>query len=677
MWCAGALGAQFIAGKAARDAIYLASLDVTTLPVMVMVTALFSIVLVTLHSRLMRAVAPGTLVPWSFLVSALLLVAEWVLTGPLPRVAAPLVYVHISGLGPLLSSGFWLVAAERFDPHTAKQRFGQIAAAGTVGGLLSGILAERTGAMLGTPAILLGLAALNAFCAWQVRALAGAPDTTAARLSSLRARLDGDEPSGFAAMASAPYLRNLAALVFMGSLGSAVLDYLFKSNAVASFGSGDSLLRFFSYYYTGVSLLTFVLQTTASRRALNTFGLGAVASSPALALAAGSLGATMVPGVASVVAARAGESAMRGSLYRAAYELFYTPMSASDKRAAKSVIDVGFDRFGDAAGGGVLRALLLLAPLQRQPAGLAFTFGCALVTVAVAWRLNRGYMETLERQLVRRAVDVDLDGATDYTTRAVLLRTIGPHRSSTVIAQTEKVDPILPDIADLTSKDKGRILRVLSRNESPEPALVMHIVPLLARDSMAEPAARALHRVAEWHVGLLTDALLDPAQPFALRRRVARVLSTCSSQRAVDGLLLGLDDLRFEVRVNCARSLAAIHGRNPRLHIPQQVVLEAVRRELGVGSQRWYSQHLEDRVEPIGAAVEKAMPVSASPSLAHVFTLLALVFPPDPLAAALRALYGDAHLRGTALEYLEEALPRDIREPLWRFVDGEGGAHPA
>jgi hypothetical protein len=87
-------------------------------------------------------------VPWAFAVSAVLLIAEWLLTFASPKLAAVLVYLHISGLGPILGSGFWLVATERFDPRTARRNFGQIAAGGTFGGLLGGILAERVAVML-------------------------------------------------------------------------------------------------------------------------------------------------------------------------------------------------------------------------------------------------------------------------------------------------------------------------------------------------------------------------------------------------------------------------------------------------------------------------------------------------------------------------------------------------
>ena len=42
------------------------------------------------------------------------------------------------------------------------------------------------------------------------------------------------------------------------------------------------------------------------------------------------------------------EILIRGSVYRSAYELFYTAVAPADKRAAKSLIDVGVERVGDA-----------------------------------------------------------------------------------------------------------------------------------------------------------------------------------------------------------------------------------------------------------------------------------------------------------------------------------------
>ena len=187
--------------------------------------------------------------PWAFAVSAVLLLAEWPLTFLSPKLAAVLVYLHISGLGPILGSGFWLVASERFDPRTAKRNFGQIGAGGTFGGLLGGVLAERVAVMFGVGAMLPVLAILNLLCAWQIRRLAPAP-ASQPESTEFSAELTPEPAwSGVRVLAETPYLRHLALLVLLGTASAALIDYAFKAQAVAALGSGESLLRFFGAYY--------------------------------------------------------------------------------------------------------------------------------------------------------------------------------------------------------------------------------------------------------------------------------------------------------------------------------------------------------------------------------------------------------------------------------------------
>ena len=75
MICAAAVTAQFVGGKATRDALYLAQLDVTSLPLMVVATSLVSIGLVMLASRFLQTTSPAIFVPLGFAVSAVLLLA--------------------------------------------------------------------------------------------------------------------------------------------------------------------------------------------------------------------------------------------------------------------------------------------------------------------------------------------------------------------------------------------------------------------------------------------------------------------------------------------------------------------------------------------------------------------------------------------------------------------------
>ena len=702
MVCSGVVTAQFIAGKATRDAVFLANYDVTSLPTMVIVTAIVSILFAVGSSRALSRIAPGVFIPLAFAVSAALLLGEWALAGVAPRLTAGAVYLQISGIGPMLGSGFWLIVSERFDPRTAKQQFGPIAGAGTLGGLLGGLLSERMAARFDVVSMLPLLAVLGLVCAWLVRGLAAperrgdaqfpvdlAPDLTAA-----------SPRSGLRLLRDTRYLWSLAALVLLGTSGAALIDYVFKASAVARIGHGDSLLRFFAIYYASISLLTFLVQISLSRVALQKLGLAASAGTPAMALLGGSLGALAVPGLTSALIARSGESVFRGSLFRAGYEIFYTPIPRREKRVAKSLIDVGFDRLGDAVGGGLLRLALLLAPATQISTILLLAAGCATAALVVASRLHRGYIETLERSLLNRAVELDLADVQDLTTRTLMLQTLTeyrprkglsttpaaapsgiaaaipeaaePEQSAPATVSSIDLDPDLVQIRALRSRDREAVLRTLRSSDGLPPSTIPDVVLLLAWDAIALDAADALRRVSEEHIGQLIDALIDPNQDFAVRRRLARVFSVCVSQRAVDGLILGLEDERFEVRFQCARSLVSIVEKNPSVHIDREQIFNVVRRETAVGRPVWESHRLlkvlDDREEHV--FVDDFVKDRANRSLAHVFTLLSLTLPAEPLRIAFRGLHtDDAALRGTALEYLEGVLPLTIREHLWPYLE--------
>jgi hypothetical protein len=696
MWASAVVSAQFIAGKAARDAIFLAQYDVTALPVMIASTAAVSILLVMANARILRRVPPATLIPWLCAASGVGLLVSWGLLLMYPRVAGPLVYLIVSGVGPMLGSGFWLIASERFDPRTAKRRFGQIAGAGTLGGLAGGLLAERVAAVASIDMMLPVLAALCFVAAWQMRTLAG----TQARplLGHLQpdAELAAEAPqSGLRVFRRAPYLRDLAALVLLGTVAAALLDYVFKAQAVATFGRGDMLLRFFAIYYAATSVVTFVLQSSLSRAILERLGLAATTASPSIALVIGGIGSVLAPGFESVIVARGGEAVVRGSLFRSAYEVLYTPIPVDEKRAAKSAIDVGFDRLGDAIGGGMIRVLLAVAPLAPQTAMIIAAIGCSATAAIIASRVGGGYIKTLEKSLLNRAVEIDLNEVRDATTRTAMLRTLADTRSvrpqptvplrsvpsagallapaPTATAQM-RLDPDMQRLLALRSRNRDRVLDALAGEAPLSPALIPDAVQLLAWEAVCGPAMKALGAVAEENVGALADALLDPRKDFAIRRRLARVFQVCSSQRAIDALLLALDDLRFEVRYHAGGSLSAIHRKEPSLVISGDRVQQVVLREAAVSKALWTSDRLLARAnegEP-PVTIDALLKDRASRSLAHVFTLLSLVLPAEPLQVAFYGLHvRDQALRGTALEYLEGVLPAAVRDALWPYLDDQ------
>ena len=101
-----------------------------------------------------------------------------------------------------------------------------------------------------------------------------------------------------------PYLRNLAAIVMLGTTAATLADYVFKVQAVGILGRGDELLRFFAIYYAATSLLSFVVQSVIGATALQRLGLALTTSTPSLALLFGGIGAMFAPGLRSARCAR-------------------------------------------------------------------------------------------------------------------------------------------------------------------------------------------------------------------------------------------------------------------------------------------------------------------------------------------------------------------------------------
>ena len=368
---AGAMIAFQVGGKATRDALFLSNFPVTALPGMLIASAAFAILAVLLVSRLMSANGPAAIIPFAFGISSILLIAEWLVFSAAPRVVAVLLYLHMAAFGAILVSGFWSIIAELFDPRSAKARIGRIAAGGTLGGLLGGVIAERTGAIFSVSSMLPVLAALHFICA-----------VLDHRLRATRTITHPQPParSGFQVLKEVAYVKQLALLVLLGTIAETLLDFVLKSHASSAFSESQRLMRFFAFFYTGISLATFLVQAAFSRYSLQQFGLTGTMSTMPFMVALGGLGSLIWPGLFSIGIARGTQSILRSSLFRSGYELMYAPVPRDEKRAAKTIVDVGFDRLGDAFGGGIIRVVLAF--------GLAASLSNRLLT-SIAMVLGR------------------------------------------------------------------------------------------------------------------------------------------------------------------------------------------------------------------------------------------------------------------------------------------------
>jgi hypothetical protein len=678
--------AHQVAGKAARDALFLSQFNPSFFPLMVMAGSAVSIVGGLLNSRILQAVTPARMVPWTFLLSSALHFGEWGLrNSPYRSVMVVVVYIHIVGLGAIVLSSFWSLLNERFDPRTGKKYFGRIAGIGTVGGILGGVAAERLAVWFPSTSILLFLGVAHLWCGCisflvvrsskgiippeqQHHDIQGEPVTSAAWTIFRRSR----------------YVQMLAALVVLGTTSAALLDIMFKTQAAVVIGRGHSLLRFFAIFYTAGQILSFGVQVLITRRWLEKLGLARGVGSLPAAVAAGGVGALMFPVFSALVGVRALEVVLRGSIYRAGYELLYTPLPVQEKRAAKPVIDVVFDRLGDVLGGAVSQIFLALGGMFAIKGILLVTVGIAGVGMYIARRLQGLYVRVLERGLLDRAVELEVDTGRELLTRSVLLtlslkkestgQLSAPVKPASLVqeARPQIADPVVQTLMDLRSGNPALVRQALSALQPPDRLLVPQVIILVAWDEIAPEALRVLRGSVNHVAGQMLDALLDEKTDFAIKRRLPRALAYSEDQRTVQGMMRALEDPRFEVRFQCARALDVILQKHPEYRPTKETVFAIIEREMSVSRGVWESRRLLDRRQSADEFLflDDVLQERAQLSWEHLFSLLALILPRGPLTVAFQAMHTDDRLlRGLALEYLDSVLPPSLHHVQKFFVE--------
>jgi ATP/ADP translocase len=703
-----------VAAKATRDAFFLSNFPLQALPVMVIATSILAIAVAYAFTRALNAWGPERVIPAGFAGSAVLLLVEWAISFSFRRPAAILVYLHYGCFGALLISGFWSFLNERFDPRTARRVSGKITATGAAGGVAGGLIAAQVGRGLPVTAMIPVLAIFHFICAVAVLRLrpprssetvpaTPTPGAASPASTSVPTRAEMPRRSHFRLLQESSYLRGLIALVFLVTLAEGWVDLVLKGRATLAMGHGGGLLQFFAAFYTGISLLTVVAQATLGRITLEKMGPARSAAILPTATAAAAATASVIPVLGTAAVARGVQSVLSNSLFRSGYEVLFTPVSPREKRAVKAMADVGASRLGDLLAASVAQVVVLVS---MSTAGRILEGLAAITSIAAAWiafRLHSGYSESLARGLVSRAIQLDLSEVRDATTRSALMQTMGPlalsqvqqrPRPGTWDTPAPTVDTDFADDADrgpedvgepasarkrdLQSRDPARVARALEAGPLESP-LIPQVVLLLAWDDVARQAIGALRRSRPVGLELLVARLLDQEEDFTIRRRLPLVLGTYQDRAAVDGLVGALADRRFEVRYRSGRALAHLTAIDTSLTVTRDTVFQAVLREVQSGAGVWETRTLLDRMDDEGwsPVLDELVRERANRSLEHVFTLLALVFPRQPLQIAFRGLHtNDPVLHGTALEYLESMLPPEIRRPLWPYLEDKRPKRP-
>jgi len=524
--------AVFVMGRTVRDTLFLSRFSIEALPWMFVLYGVASAITVVIYARVSdRLPRERAIVVWCFVGVASYL-ATWVAVRAAQTWVYPTFYVWSEVFANLAISQFWTLANDLHDPRSAKRLFGTIGAARVLGVIVVGLAAGAIVRAIGTTQLLfvlaalqLGIAALANALSREPRAQKSAPTTSSARRPP-------------PAILSSHYVWALSAMLLFGFAALTVGDFQFKAIARATYQE-DDLAQFFSYFYAGTGIISFVFQIFVTPRLLARLGVGAGMSvMPAVfgVASAALLGVPLLP-VATVM--KFADNGFQYTIHDTTLQALYVPFPAITRARTRAFLDAVVKPLAYGLGG-----LLLIAFAQTLSVeGLSYVSSLLVVGWVISIPVvRRLYRRELERTLSATGASAMNDEAiVDADGQQILEAALASDDERTLLAALD----------ELGSLPLQRFARPIGRALShPSPAVRIAAMSFLSRRGQ-EARELALD------VTPVRAALRDPL-PEA-RAAAASALACVAADDANDALGPLLDDEARSVRVAALAGLLT-HG---------------------------------------------------------------------------------------------------------------------
>jgi AAA family ATP:ADP antiporter len=191
----------------------------------------------------------------------------------------------------------------------------------------------------------------------------------------------------------------------------------------------------------------------------------------------------------------------------------------------------------------------------------------------------------------------------------------------------------------------------------------------LARPDLRADCRAALASYGARIAGTLSDLLMDSHEPLALRAQIPRVLRDIPAQESVDALVRALELPDIRLRYAVLKALNHLRLAAPKLNFGEPQVMMRIKNEAARYQQLYAALTPLRESQPDGkdrrpemrllvAALEERL----DQTLARLFRLLGLKYPPREIYAAFRAVEARKGERYTAaVEFLDNVLDKDVK----------------
>ena len=365
-----------------RDQMGLAG-GVKNLPWLFTGTLVAMLVISPLFSMLVSRWPRRRFVAFSYRVLMLCLLGFYFAMVALPEASGVWVgrafFIWVSVFNLFAVSVFWAVMADVFHSEQSRRLYGVIAAGGSLGALVGGLITSGLVATVGAPALLLvSLVALE-LALWCMFAIHRRVNL--ARPPEERTEpeiIGGSAADGFRLALRSPYLLGLCGYMLLYTIGSTFLYFLQAQIVEATIDGDAAQTAYFASVDIWVNGLTLFLQLFLTGRLMARIGVGLTLAAVPLVSIVGFMGLGLVPVLGAVVLFTVARRVTNFALSRPAREALFVPLTRSEKYKAKNLIDTVVYRVGDQLGAWTNGVLLWLG---LGIAGIAYS----AVPLAALW----------------------------------------------------------------------------------------------------------------------------------------------------------------------------------------------------------------------------------------------------------------------------------------------------
>lgn len=467
--------AATVAGKAARDALFLDRFAAVDLPYADIAIAIMVGIVMSVYIRVGERLNLRNLQLVSLLAFAASALALWWWAAVEGRESGSLfliIYLWVGVLSVLAPAQVWTLANFVLTTREAKRMYGLIGSGAILGWIVGGAATRLAVGEYGTEAMLALTALIQVACAglvlviWRQRpaSLASTVAVASESAGGLRAAID--------VLGSSQYLKAIAAVILFSSLATTVEAWQFKAIAKEAIPDTDRLAMFFGTFSMVAGTVSLVLQLLLTGRILRRGGVGLTLFIVPVALTITSMGVLLTGTLAAVVMLRASDQVLRYSIDKATVELLYLPVPAGQVFGVKSFIDTVVYRMGDGFGG--LLILLFATTLGWSAAQLSWVCLFLLAGwIGAAVVARREYVESLRESIHQHRLDAEKASAPTLDRAATEMLTARLHGDTDEIiyalglfeiAHDRKVHPAVRGLLKHPSPDvRRRALALLSR----------------------------------------------------------------------------------------------------------------------------------------------------------------------------------------------------------------------